>query len=702
MPSVIWKTRRSSLNQGTAVAPKGWKSLLHHWGKDFQLLFYITVTLQLFRLLLITVFHGQIGPRGDLDSVLMVLGNGLRYDISTAGVWVAPTFLASLAVTAFPIGRFIGKARYISASLFAIISILIFGVDLVFFSVYGDQFNQMVFGLAYDDTTAILLTIWKEYHPLLFISIATPLVLLNLWLIRRWMRSTPSVPGLNLHHRSLGARVVMGMMIFLVMTAAVRGGTLWGEPIRLKHAFVVNDLFLNRTVVNPFTALRYTLKVKLELEGRAALKQFWPSQKIGEAVQYELNQRGESRGNKQNLDKLLSVSAAGYEGRKPKHIFLILMESHSGWTVMPAYRELGLSPAFSSLADDGIYFPNFLPAGSGTIGSLSALVTGMPDAGLNINYEQSSQTAYPSALAANLKKLGYTTRFFYGGFLSWQRLDSFATHQGFVEIYGGGDMSAGKNTNEWGVDDSYLFDYVLKTVKQDPDKPSFNFILSTSNHPPYDLDLAALGYPLNGKTLPAPLKPTKDDTGKVLGHLWYADQQAGHFVRNAARQLDRSVFAITGDHTARLRIKFPGDNVAEQTAVPFILYGPQVLPESGVVKKTAGSHMDIPSTLIELAADPGYRYTAFGHNLLDKPSPSYGFGWEFIMGENFIANDSEHYKLFSLAGGPPAPSELPQMDREVKRFNALKALSWYRVKKGAKLPVPKQTLATSAQAQEPN
>ncbi len=661
----------------------GRQALFHQWGKDFQLWLYIAVSLQLFRLLLIAVYQEQIGARAGAVSILQVITTGLRYDISTAGAWVAPVFLLGLCVIWFPLTSYTNALRHFAAVLFAVFSILVFGADLIFFGTYGDQFNQMIFGIVHDDTVAILITIWKEYHPLLFLTVALPLIVGNVWLVRRWLSYTPSwLQGLGLNPRPLLNSFALGLMLFLLMTALVRGGTLWGEPIRLKHAFVVNDLFLNRSVINPFTALRTTIETKLKLEKGVALKQLWPSGDINDALRYELSRREIAAANSNNLDQLLEKRAAGDRGTKPKHIFLLLMESHSGWTVMPLYRFAGLSPEFSSLADEGIYFPNFLPAGSGTVGSMNTLITGLPDAGLNINYEPTATSAYPSALAANMKRLGYTTRFFYGGFLSWQRLDSFALNQGFDEVYGGGDMSAGVNTNEWGVDDRYLFDFVLRTTEAD--KPSFNFILSTSNHPPYDLDLEALGYHLNAE-LPAPLKATKEDTVKVLGHLWYADQQAGRFVRTAEQQLPDSLFAITGDHTARLQVKFPGDSVAEQKAVPFILYGPKVLPESGVIKQTAGAHMDIPATLIELASNIGFRYTAYGQNLLTKTSPSVGYGWQFLIGENFIINEADEYKVYALAGEQP-PAQRPEMGDELARFNALKALSWYRVKKGATLP----------------
>ncbi len=655
----------------------GSRTLLYHWGKDFQLWFYFTLTLQLFRLLLIGLFGNEGFTEEGIRPVLVVMANGLRFDISTAALWIAPTFLLSLSIPFYEWSERLTRIRLRLAQLFVIAVVIIAGIDLLYFEEYGDQFNQHLFGIAHDDTIAILITIWKEYHPLWFLTITALTVFIKLRLVRYWMQLTPH-PVRWLGSIARPARKLAGgLMLFFIFVAAVRGGTLWGEPIRLKHAFVVNDLFLNRTVLNPFSALRYTLKVKLELERGAGLAGIWPGADIAEALALESQSRGHALAQAGDIDRGLQVTAKGRGGEKPRHIFMLLMESHSGWTVMPQYRHAGLSPKFSALADKGIYFPNFLPSASGTIGSMNAIITGLPDAGLNINYETTALKPYPSAIAETFRRLGYRTRFFYGGYLSWQRLDTFGHSQGFDEVYGGGSMSDGVATNEWGVDDKYLFDFILKTV--DDETPSFNFILTTSNHPPYDLDLDALGFPL--KKLPRPLKATKADTLKILGHLWYAERQAGAFVERAEQQLSKPLFAVSGDHTARLQIRFPGDNVVEQFAVPFILYGPTVLDESGVVKLTAGSHTDIPATLIELAADAGFPYTSFGENMLDKHSPSLGLGNNFFIGEHYIASHSSEPKVYSLGDGTlPAPSTLKSA---AKRLNALKALSWYRVKKGS-------------------
>lgn len=680
MPSVSSKTDKGETILNTRQTNH--TSLLHHWGRDLQLWAYITLTLALFRPLLIFIFSDQAANTSGIGSILTVIGNGLRYDISTAGVWVLPTFLASFALLLVKRDAWLTRLRNLSARIYVFSAFIIFGADIIYFGEYGDQFENHIFGIAYDDTSAILITIWKEYHPLLFLVIVTPLIFINLRLVRNWLAFTPpSLQIITAKLQRLPVRLASGVAMFFFLAAMVRGGTLIGEPIRLKHAFVVNDIFLNRTVLNPFSALRYTLKSRLALETGSALKQFWPNGDLHGAIDLVRTARGQTVYSGKNIEEGLNVIASGHQGGKPRQIFLMLMESHSGWTVMPAYRYLGLSPEFSKLADEGVYFPNFLPAASGTIGSMNALITGFPDAGININYETTALKPYGTSLAHIMKQLGYKTRFFYGGFISWQRLDTFAKNQGFDELYGGGDMSAGIHTNEWGVDDKFLFDFILNKV--DDDTPSFNFILSTSNHPPYDLPLDDLGYHIKGE-LPAPLKATKSSTVKVLGHLWYADQQAGRFVRAAEKKFDKSLFAITGDHTARLQIHFPGDSVIEQTAVPFILYGPDVLKEKGM-KKTAGSHIDIPPTLVELAAGNGFHYPSFGTNMLNKDSPSIGFGWQYLVGENFVATDSAEYGVFALAQGK-RPETKPQLAPERMVYNALRALSWQRVKEGPELP----------------
>lgn len=660
---------------------KGWGALIYQWIKDVQLFLFILVTLQVFRLILIGTFHAQV-TEWRLDELVRVLFTGLRFDISTAATWVLPTFLLSLLTTVFAVGNGIARLRRGIGYFYACLAMFAFGADLVFFSEYNDQFNQHIFGLFHDDTKAILITIWKDYHPipvLLAVAVAT---WISLRAMRAWLTHTPAWLAALPRTRGFARRFAVTLGLFLFVAAMARGGTLWGEPILLKHAFVADNLFLNRSVINPFTAFAQAVETKVRAELAGGGGSFWAEDDLAGAVRVVRELRGlPADPDGPDLDANLRLTARG-SATPPRHVFLILLESHDGWTVLPEYRHFGLSPRLSALAERGVYFRNFLPSASGTIGSMNALITGLPETGLNINYETMSVRPYPSAVAETFRRMGYRTRFFYGGYLGWQRLDSFALAQGFDEVWGGGSMvTKDTPTNEWGVADQYLFDFVRDTVKDDT--PSFNFILTTSNHPPYDLDLEALGFPL--KELPAPLRATKSDSLRVLGHLWYTDRELGRFVAEEERRLTRPLFAITGDHTTRLQIQFPGDSVFEQVGVPFVLYGPDVLGGLQGERHTAGAHIDILPTLYELSAPAGFPYVAFGRDLFSKPSPSFGFGERFVVGEDFIAPWEQKNVVYTIPG-LPRPGAAPELSVAQREYDALRALGWRRVRKGPTLP----------------
>lgn len=663
------------------VKAKGWHTLLAQWTKDAQLWLFIVASLFLFRLILIATFSQQI-TTSSISDFITALWMGLRFDISTASVWLAPTFLLALLCTFLPISRLLSHLRHGVAYIYLLSASFLLAADLLFFRTYGDHFNQLVFALFYDDTQAILTTIWKEYHPILFTIFIGSIVYIGAKSINRWINHTPSAVQQfhsmtpSILHK--GATIFVALLLFVV---ALRGGTVSGEPLLLKHAFVSSDLFLNRTIPNPLTSLRETIDLQRQLSSSKGFEQYWPNKTMRSAIQAAFPNKSSSSINNLKQGLIHQANSTGKE--KPQHIFLVLMESHSGWTVHPSYRAMGFSPEISALAEKGVYFPNFLHSASGTIGSLNAILTGHPDAGLQINYEpRSSINSYPTAIASNFAKLGYKTRFFYGGFIGWQRIDAILKAQGFDEFYGAGNMSTSAATNEWGVDDKDLFSFVKSITNNET--ATFNFILTTSNHPPYDIDLEKAGFPV--KKLPDELTATKQETLKVLGHLWYADQQVGKFVRETTQNFPKSLFAITGDHTARLQIRFPGDNVMEHYTVPFVLYGPETLKETYIDTTVAGSHTDISATLFDIAAPTGFNYYSFGESLFQKGEEDFAFGFGHIANQGNIAHLGQANKPYTW----PNIKEQSSVDFQKGKiqYQALRALAWHQIKRGDDISEP--------------
>jgi hypothetical protein len=361
-----------------------------------------------------------------------------------------------------------------------------------------------------------------------------------------------------------------------------------------------------------------------------------------------------------------------------------------------------------------------------TMISMDTILSGLPGAGLRQSYQLSSLHAFPTATAVIFKKLGYTTRFIKGGDPSWNRLGDFARDQGFDEIHTAHMMTVTGKPRDWGwgVDDEDMFRYALGLLSDD--RPSFNVILSVSNHKPYNLDVFGLGYP--HQEIPPDLAGVW--SGKIsmqtIGHYWYADRALGRFVAAVEKTSPDCLFAITGDHWSR---NFLNDHptLYESTSVPLVLYGPRILRDIKPPPRMAGSHIDIAPTLVSLAAPAGFHYHSFGEDILAPRGEPVGKGQFAIITPNWIfrAGDPDHSQ--TLKGQPlngpiswPAldPEEIPaerypgptflartdglgkqrtiQFLSEISHLQRIEtALGWWRLMKGNALPDSHHVLARS-------
>lgn len=359
------------------------------------------------------------------------------------------------------------------------------------------------------------------------------------------------------------------------------------------------------------------------------------------------------------------------------------MESYDAWATLERYKSLGLSERLMDLGRRGTFSRKVLSASNGTMWTFASMLTGLADVGVWTNYQPSARKPFPSSINPILQKLGLRTRMFLGGYSTWQRCGDFCLEQGFQELYAAPHFSQKVSSNEWGPDDRDLFDFVLRAVN--PDTPSFNFILTSSFHPPYSVDVYGRGFA--HREVPADLKAiwtANPDYLYAFGHLWYADQMLGEFVDAAEKKYPGSLFVITGDHTSR---KFLNGHptLYERTAVPFVLFGPEVLQGIAVPDDLVGSHHDIMPTVFELLAPRGFEYHAIGHDLLDPQRPQIGFGRDLIIGRDFIASRRPGGEIESLRGDL-LPDSVPNLPRLQAEYNAMLGIAWWRICHGPEFP----------------
>ncbi|MCX7806731.1 MAG: sulfatase-like hydrolase/transferase, partial [Planctomycetota bacterium] len=246
----------------------------------------------------------------------------------------------------------------------------------------------------------------------------------------------------------------MAAAAFLI--EAVRGSP-GRRPVQRKDAAVTDDEFLNKNVLNPYKALQYTISVHLKLARASGIHVHLPDGDVRAAARRYF---GEDAVGKGDLDRCMERVSRGARN-PPRHVFLLVLEGYSGWPLMEKYASLGIAEEMKRLSRSGLLLTRFLPASSGTMTSLATILTGLAEHGVPICYQESARKPFPSSMAPIFKRLGYRTRFFYAGYLSWQRIGDFVKDQGFEEVYGGGDIGEWYRGNEWGVTDEELLDFVL-------------------------------------------------------------------------------------------------------------------------------------------------------------------------------------------------------------------------------------------------
>jgi len=186
-----------------------------------------------------------------------------------------------------------------------------------------------------------------------------------------------------------------------------------------------------------------------------------------------------------------------------------------------------------------------------------------------------------------------------------------------------------------------------------------------------------------------------------LGHLRYADRELGRFVREEEARLPRPLFVVTGDHWSRRFIN-SRPSLFERSAVPLILYGKEVLRGAAFAPGCAGSHIDLAPTLIEAAAPRGFRYYAFGQNLLaprerllapaatpatarqSLPAPrerfvGFNLKWMIDADEVVEVKSKDHFAPIPgrTAAAPPA-----DFQAQLLRMRDFQALAWWRLRNG--------------------
>ena len=578
--------------------------------RDLRIFFFMLLLLEIYRALFIVTMSNYMDAGTTQADIWTALWTGLRLSLKTAG---AVTLLSFVLVT---LGGLNVRLRLGIGIFASLIFSTLFMARFPYYRAFNSTYGIEVIRGWHDDLVAIIVTVAQEYGLFWRFPVALILTVICIAILSRLiMIKTFQLPDLNTTVKKISFAMSLGIFIVMFGIFVRFGGSFtYANGLNWENAGLTSDHFLNECILDDGQAFYrvYTINKWMgvgEISGVDASK-------ISESAEFISQRKGLIA---DNLAPYLEKTAKGEKIPKPQHIFIIMGESWMQWPMLGKYADLHVAEGIKSLiAEPNCYYSrNFMPNGDFTSVALTGMITGLPEVNVHVSYQPKSfEEIFTSAMAPPLKELGYNVDFWYGGSEGWENIPKLALAQDFNNFYGFSSLHAKKQT-VWGAKDEDLFNAIEKHLEGEP--PTVHLIMTTTNHPPYNLDLAEEGFDFDA-TLEAVKKlPNVEDANQLtteLGHYWYMDKKTTNFVRSVIGKYPSSLFIITGDHAVRTDPS-THPTIFEHQSVPFVMFG------AGITKNilppdVVGGHLSIVPTIIELIAPQGFIYYSIAPSLFDS------------------------------------------------------------------------------------
>jgi len=647
--------------------------------KDGRTYLFFLLLLCLYRVYFMYYMREFMGADTAASDVLAALWTGLRISLKSAGIMVLLGFLSATVVNLLLPKVNTDRVRLVLGTFFILVLSILFQARFPYYREFRMTFNQQVMHGMQDDVQALFVTMVQQYNLPLRLLGALVLTwafyrLFKYFVLTAKMARLPRFGSIAGRYLFEGSLIIMLPVFMLFMRF---GGSFdYTHSINWENAGTTRDSFLNECILDDLQAVYrgYSSSKRMAEGGISGVDQ----SKIREYSQ-QIAGHNEVTGN--DITPYLKRIAQGPVIKKPKHIFIVLGETWEQWPLLDKYKQLHAADGIKSLIaeDQAFYTRSFMPNGDFTSTAITGMVTGLSDVNIYVNYQpRTFKETYITSMAPQLHKLGYKVEFWYGGFPSWDRVKDFTLAQGFDRFFGCVDYDAPKQ-NIWGTKDEYLFAALGDHLSQE--EPTVHLIMTSSNHPPYNLDLAQEGFDVEKELAALPPEAVdREELAKELGHYWYMDKIVTAFVRKTMEKYPDSLFIITGDHAERMNLS-AAPSMFERHSIPLLIYG-QGVTKDLLPRDVAGGHTNLVPTLIELIAPAGFEYYSIADSMTKHTEV--GFNRNNWITKNGMGEmDSEQQEFLPGVSG----ADLNQDRQKVKEKAAMmRTISWWLLQKGTSLP----------------
>jgi len=282
------------------------------------------------------------------------------------------------------------------------------------------------------------------------------------------------------------------------------------------------------------------------------------------------------------------------------------------------------TPYLKKLIAENVYFSNFYASGDRTDRAMVAILSGYPSYPTRNIIMFPKKTESLPFLSKDLKKLGYTNSYYYGGSLNFANYRGFLTNGQFDNLISIDDFETKDLNSKWGAHDHVVFEKLLNDMEQNEEqKPFFTFLFTSSSHEPFDVPM---------KTV---IKGSSRDS-LFLNAAYYADKSLGQFISKAKKTdwWKNTLVIIVADHGTIIPFNTP--NYAEKKfRIPMIWLGGALNIKDTVITKYS-TQSDIPKTVLSQLGKITSNYT-YSNNIFSEKKKGSAF-YAFNNGFGFFSD----------------------------------------------------------------
>lgn len=596
--------------------------------QDIQLCLYFPIVCAVFRAIFIKVYN----PYKSLKGKGNVIWNCFRYAfwwgmdfnayafllpfilISIPSVWIATYYAISDTI------------RIVVGIVYATVLYVAFMGKMIFYNHFHDTYNHLVRMGGKAEKKNLIDTFFNQDHGALWLLGLIPYWVISYGAISLLLR-LPNIP-----YPQFESSLLMYSFNVLVVMLAILGFYWFRYGGTLKHddkpewdnmpSMVKQDTFFAKAAVDDLIALERVKRKKLnEIYTHTAEEDLHSISQIVPKTAKPLQEYP-------NPVYAFARKAKGAKIAKPSHIFLIVGESYLQQFFDPYLDCLNITSGGKRLMHDPHTAVLYNSLSSGVISrpTIVGLMSGLFDLELQLNEKEPWWNGtVPTSLPLQLKKLGYSSTYWYGGNTTYGNFSHFAPACGFDKVRSATDFCGPHAPKTWvGVYDNIYLEKAAELIQQhDSGAPEFHMVYTTSYHSPFKIDVEKYGYDVE-KVMPNAPEDIKKNKQlqRMLGTFWLTDQATGKFVDTIRNAYPDALIFLTADHAIPLTymektsLMQRNCSIRELHCPTFMMYHRDI-DQTIFSGNTIGGHMNIMPTIMELIAPKDFTYYSLFSSLTE-------------------------------------------------------------------------------------